>query len=412
MIFPARIFEEETLDEKSKFTKFEHLSEIFTYLALIASVFLTILPYQYKFDLQSLYVATFVILIFSVFWFRFLPKKYSGRTKNLVFYAISIVFVGVVVYFTGGVQSPLVFLYYLTCLAVAASMRLKETAIFTLVVSLAIFSEAFLRLESLSFIQSSSVAVLHIWGLVSTVSFGYFIFSAEKRVRDELKAAHIEKAKEINRIKDEYVFIVSSKLAGPVVTLREYVKFAMAGKAGTFSKEQIEILKKTEENSRQLELLVGDLMDLSKIESGSLRLNIEKVDLGQILGSTLSDFSVKANEKNISIMFGNQEERVYVKADSARLHEVIANLVDNAIKYSSPNSKIKVRFLRKDGFALVEVKDQGRGISEEGQKHLFEKFYRTPETKDKIEGSGLGLFVSKQLIERQGGKIWAESHLW
>lgn len=415
MIFPAEIvksiFEKETIDDKARYIRFEYLSELFTYVALIVGVFLTLLPFQYSFDRQALYVLIFIILTFSVVWFRLMPKKYSGRTKNLIYYATTIVFIGVVVYLTRGIQSQVIFLFYLSCLAVVASMRLKETILFTLATSLVILSQAFIRIESLSFSESLSLATLHIWGLVSITVFGYFIFGEERRTREQHKRSHVEKAKEINKIKDEYVFIISSKLASPVVTLREYVKYAMSGKSGKFSTEQKDIVEKIEENSRQLELLVGDLMDLSKIESGSLSLNLEKVDLGQVLGAVLSDFSVKASERNISILFEDPKEKVYVKADSARLHEVVSNLVDNAIKFSFPDSRVKVSFSQEDNFAQVKIEDRGRGISEEGQQHLFEKFYRSPEAKNKVKGSGLGLFVSKQLIQRQGGGIWVKSQL-
>src|SRR3972149_7463456 len=135
MVSPANIvtsrLEEETLDEKSKYIRFERISEIFTYVAIGAGAVLALLPYQESFNPLNLYILIFVVLIFSLVWFRALPKKYSGETKNLIYYVASIVFVGLIVNFTGGVQSPIVFLFYLTCLATAASMGLKEIVIVT-----------------------------------------------------------------------------------------------------------------------------------------------------------------------------------------------------------------------------------------------------------------------------------------
>ena len=134
MAFPARTLEErfgaETLDEKSKFIRFEHLSELFSYIAAAAGAVLSLLPYKYPFSRLFLYIFIVAVVGFSIFWFRILPKKYSGRLKNLIYYFSSIVLIGTLVYFTGGVQSPGIFLFYLSSLAVAASMGVRETTLF------------------------------------------------------------------------------------------------------------------------------------------------------------------------------------------------------------------------------------------------------------------------------------------
>ena len=404
-------FEEDSLDEKAKYIRFERLSELFTYIAAIAGVFLSVLPYQFPFERTSLYIFIFILLIFLFIWFRVIPKKYSGKTKNLIFYALSIFFVGVVIYFTRGVLSPVNFLFYLTCLAVAASMGIKETVAYTSLSAFVICSIAIIRPEGLSILQSLILATRHTWGLVSTVVFGWLVFREEKRFREAGQQTRIDRVKKINKIKDEFLFIISSKLANPVITLREYITMVLSGKFGSLSPEYKDMLVKTEENSRRLELLVEDMLDLSKIETGSLRLSIEKVNIGDVIGSTLSDFSLKASEKKISLIYDKPKENLFVKADSARLHEVVANLVDNSIKYSPVGSRITIRFLEKGNFIQVVVEDNGYGISEKSQKKIFEKFYRSEDQGERIKGSGLGLFITKQLIDRQGGSIWFDSKL-
>ena len=411
MIFPARIFQEETLDEKLKFTRFEHLSELFTYTAVIAGVFLTILPFQYTFDRTSLYIFIFVILSFSFFWFRLLPKKYSGKTKNLVYYFLSVIFVGFVVYFTRGIQSPVIFLFYLTCLAVAASMGKRETLFITGFSALVILAQALTKVEDLLLSQSLSLAILHIWGLFTTIIFGWFIFREERIAVRAHQEDHIKGVKEITQVKDEFVFIITSKLVGPTVTLREFINMILSGRLGELDTDQKDLLIKTDENSKRLELLIGDMLDLSKIETGVLRLDVEKVDLGELVGKTLSDFALKASDKRISLLYDMPKYKIFVSADAARLHEVIANLIDNAIKYSNQGSRVKVGVQIKEDYIQVDVNDNGLGISVRGQKHLFEKFYRADKGKGKIKGSGLGLFISRELIERQGGEIWCDSKL-
>ncbi len=402
---------EESIAEKSKFIRYEHLAELFTNLAVIGGIFLSVLPYEYPFERTGLYIFSAVLVIFSLIWFRAIPKKYSGRTKNLIYYFLSIFFIGLAMYFTRGIQSPLVFLFYLTSLAAAASMGMKETFYLTGLSATLILSQAFVKPMDLTLSQSLSLATIHIWGLISTTIYGWLVFREEKITKEAHKEASVKGLQEINRIKDEFVFIVSSKLASPIITLGEYMTIALSGKFGPVSPEQKDILIRTEENSKRLELLVSDLLDLSKIEAGTLRVNIEKVDLGHIVGGTLSDFALQAAEKRISILFDKPKEKTFVKADAARLHEVIANLVDNAIKYSPAGSRIKVKFLKRENFVQVDVEDNGPGISDEAKKHLFEKFYREIGKGGKVKGSGLGLFISRQLIERQGGSIWFNSKL-
>lgn len=413
MVFPARTLEErfgaETLDEKSKFIRFEHLSELFSYIAVAAGVFLSLLPYKYPFNRLVLYIVIATVVAFSIFWFRVLPKKYSGKFKNLIYYFLSVVFVGIVVYFTRGIQSPGIFLFYLSSLAVAASMGVKETTFFTGISAVMIFFLAIVRSENLSVIQSLSLAILHVWGLATIVILGWFVFEEEKKAREADQKIHVKRLKEMERIKDEFVFIISSKLAIPVITLREYLTTALSEKFGILTQQQKDILIKTEENSKRLELLVEDLLDLSKIETGRLRLSLEKVDLGYILGLALSDFTTKAAEKKISLLYDNPQGKIFVRGDSSRTHEVIANLVDNAIKYSLEGSTVKVRCYTEGNYARLDVEDNGEGIPEEAKSHIFQKFFRVISHESKAKGSGLGLFISKQLIDRQGGKIWFKS---
>ena len=411
MIFPARIFGEETLDEKSKFIRFERLSELFTYVALIPASFLTILPFNYSFDRTLAYIFIFLILSFSFFWFRLVPKKFSGKLKNISYYTISILFTSFVIYFTQGIESPIIFLFYLTCLAVAASMGKKETLFFAAFSSVSIFTLAIVGSGNLPLSQSISLALLHIWGLITTIVFGWLIFGVERKAFVVRQKLHIDQVQKANQIRDEFVFIISSKLVGPIVTLKGYITLILSGKFGELDSDQKDIIIKTKENSKRLELLVGDMLDLSKIETGELRLDLEKVDIGRLVSGTLSDFSLKSLDKKISLLFDNPKEAIFVLADSTRVHEVIGNLVDNAIKYSSVGSIIKVYIQVEGDSVIVNVKDRGEGISREGQKHLFEKFYRVNSENIKVMGSGLGLFISKQLIDMQGGRIWCKSKI-
>lgn len=415
MIFPAKFFDavlgEETLFEKDKFIRFERLAELFTYIAVLAGVFLAFLPYQLPFDRGGLFVFDAIVLLFSIIWFRFLPKKYSGRHKNFIYYTLSVVLVGFVVYFTGGLQSPVIFLFYLTCLASAASMGKKDTIFFTLLSALAIILMLIIKPDNLPLSERIGLSALNIWALVSTVLFSWFIFREEKRARESQQQMRLNKLREVNQINDQFVFIISSKLVAPLNVLREFITISLSSKLWTLTKEQRDILVKTEDNSKRLELLVSDMLDFSKIESGVLRLNFEQVDLGNLVSSTFSDFAMKAADKRISLFYDKPKDKMFVWADESRLHEVVANLIDNAIKYLPTGSRVKIDFVKKDKFVQVDVEDNGKGISEQYQRTIFQKFNRGDNEKGKVKGSGLGLFICRQLIERMGGSIWLRSKI-
>ncbi len=396
--------------EREKQIRFEKLSEIFSYLAVGGGTLLSFLPYQFEIARTQLYISLAIITLLIVAWFRFIPSRYSGLNKNFIYAIMSILFVTLAAHFTRGVQSVTIYLYYLTVLGVAANMRLRDLLIVTSLATYFIFFEALLGMRDPELgMRSLSVAVLRIWGLVLTAGFGRLVFQEEIVARTKHEQAQIKKFEAVDEVKNEFVYIISSKLREPIAALQEHLN--SAAKTGKKMESDLkDLLKKTKENSDRLQSLVEDLSDLSKIETGKLSLELKEVDIGQVIGATMSDFTFPAHEKNTSLVYEPPGEPIMVWADSGRLHEIIANLVDNAIKYSFPKKEIRVSCDIKDNLAVVKVADQGFGIPQESQDHLFEKFYRVDRPdRAQPKGTGLGLFITKQLIERQGGKIWFES---
>ena len=290
-------------------------------------------------------------------------------------------------------------------------MGKRDTIFFTLLSALAIILMLIIKPDNLPFSERIGLSALHIWALVSTVLFGWFIFREEKRAQESQQQMHLNKLREVNQINDQFVFIISSKLVAPLIVLREFITISLSSKLWTLTKEQRDILVKTEDNSKRLELLVSDMLDFSKIESGVLRLNFEQVDLGNLVSSTFSDFALEAADKRISLFYDKPKDKIFAWADGSRLHEVVANLIDNAIKYLPRGSRVKIDFVKKDKFVQVTVEDNGKGISEHYQRTIFQKFNRGDNEKGKVKGSGLGLFICRQLIERMGGSIWLRSKI-
>lgn len=398
--------------EREKFIRFDRIAEIFTYTAVIVGVLLVQLPFDFPFNQNALYLLMGFVGVFAFVWFRLVPKKFSGFIKSMVYYFSSSIFVALAVHYTNGIQSFVLFLYYLIILSAAAALPTRYFITIVLFITGSIWVEAyFFHNQNIGFLQSVSLALLHSWSIALMSAYGRFIFDEESRVRYAEQSKSLKNIKQIDMVKNEFVFVISNKLKEPILTLQNFLDTAIKSKTPDWSKDLEELVSKTRENSARLSGLVNDLSDLSRIESQKLRLDLKPVSLSQLIGSTLSDFSMGASEKGISLVYLPPKEELVVNADSSRLHEILANLIDNAIKYSPAKGQISVGFERDGQMARIQVKDSGYGIPEEAKAHLFEKFYRVNRSSSEPKGTGLGLFVTKELIERQGGKIWYDSRV-
>ena len=171
-----------------------------------------------------------------------------------------------------------------------------------------------------------------------------------------------------------------------------------------------EHLQSIKDQSVLLTRLIQDLRDLSLAESGQLKLNLERINLAGIINRLVSQFKVKAGEKNINLIAEPADTSIEVKADSARLEQVMTNLITNAIRHTPPGGTVTVSSQVVDRQAAISIKDTGEGINPADLEHIFERFYRAGESRARSEGgTGLGLSIVKQMVEAHGGKAWAES---
>lgn len=216
-----------------------------------------------------------------------------------------------------------------------------------------------------------------------------------------------EKIAEASRIRTEFVRIVSHQLRSPITNLSWAIDGLMSGDLGRIAESQLEYFKILKENSARMKELIKDLLVTSRIEEGTLPIKKEKVSLVEIIKSLVSEFQPFARASNVETEFSFDENLPKTLTDPQQIKVVMENLLDNAIRYSQRKGKIKIRLERKGGDICFEIKDSGVGIPKEDQKYIFQKFFRS-KSKEK-GGTGLGLFITKSIIEKLGGKIWFES---
>jgi len=221
----------------------------------------------------------------------------------------------------------------------------------------------------------------------------------------------LEKEKSLSILKDEFVYIISHELKKPMQSIEEIIKKISSEFSTSLSTDGRDLLRLTGVNNTRLNKLLNDLQDLSRIEKGSLPVHLGDVSLRPIISEVISTLGLDAKEKRISLIQKGVEE-VGATADVDRLKEILTNLIGNAVKYTSEGGKVIIEASKEGKFAKVTVSDNGFGISDEDQKHLFEKFYRVETEKTKrVKGSGLGLFITKQLVEKMGGQLSFKSKI-
>ena len=156
--------------------------------------------------------------------------------------------------------------------------------------------------------------------------------------------------------------------------------------------------------------IINDLLNITQIEEGRFGYNFQEIDLVEFFDKLLAEAEPIAKEYKVKVYLESPPEKISVWADPIKLGIAVSNLIDNAIKYNTTNGEVSVRIESTGEFAQISIKDNGIGIAEDELKNLFSKFFRgTNISQTKVAGSGLGLYITKNVIERHGGKIWAES---
>ncbi len=215
--------------------------------------------------------------------------------------------------------------------------------------------------------------------------------------------------KQLQELKDEFVFIAAHELRTPVAAIKGYLSMIMDGSVGKVDDTAKEFIKKVMNANQRLIQLVNDLLQVARSEAGKLTIQVAAMDVVEPITSTLDELKPLASEKSIAMNYASSAAPK-VMTDPVRLKEVLVNLVGNAIKYSGNGGSVTITHEIKDKNLVISVKDTGFGIGKEAQAKLFEKFYRVQTDKTReITGTGLGLFIVKQIVEKMNGKISVKS---
>jgi len=232
--------------------------------------------------------------------------------------------------------------------------------------------------------------------------------SAGEREGTILVFHDLTRLKQLERTREEFVANVSHELRTPLSLIKGYIETLLDGARNNPEVAQ-RFLKIIERNTQRLDLLIQDLLTISALESGLTKLNLQPVGLHPLVEKIFSDLKLPATNKNVELV--NQLPNLTATADVNRLEQVLANLVDNAIKYGRAQGKVTVGGRKTDENKIeVFVQDDGPGIPPESLDRVFERFYRVDKARSREQGgTGLGLSIVKHIVQSHGGEAWAKS---
>jgi PAS domain S-box-containing protein len=240
------------------------------------------------------------------------------------------------------------------------------------------------------------------------------IVGASKIARDiSEQLANREKLKELNKqlkrynkYKDEFIGMATHELKTPIMVIKSNLELLNL----MLQEEKFKpLINKTLENVEKLSGLVSDLLDVSKLEAGKLQLNYSTFNINKVLRESIQNIRLTSASHRIEL--NEQAENIAVHADEQRIEQVFVNLLTNAIKYSPDANRVEIEVWTESDKVCISVRDFGIGIQKNQLEKVFSRFYRVRGLAPSFSGLGIGLFISKKIVERHGGTIWVDSDI-
>ena len=222
------------------------------------------------------------------------------------------------------------------------------------------------------------------------------------RLEDSL--AHMT---DLNRLKDDFVAVVSHELRTPLTSIQGYIKTLMQLSAELEEEQQRSFLQAADRQSERLRRLIEQLLVVSRLESHVEPLSVSHVSFAHLVRHVVDELEPRAHGHTFDLRF--EPQLAPVETDEAKLHQIVSNLVENALKYSPPDTRVTIRAVERDGGLVLSVDDEGPGIPPDAHERIFERFYQVDSSATRaVGGTGLGLYICRRMTDSIGGRLWLE----
>jgi signal transduction histidine kinase len=220
----------------------------------------------------------------------------------------------------------------------------------------------------------------------------------------------VEEVARSNKMKSEFVSIASHQLKTPISEMKWQMELLLTKFSDGLSPKQREIFNEVSHSEEKMGRLINDLLDVARIDQGQLALIKENMNFCEMVDDAVTSQQTFAKSMNVDLEVLCNFKKLMVNVDKRRISVVLDNLLSNAIKYIDGKGKVEVLIENIDGFAQFCIRDNGVGIPRNEQSNIFQKFYRSNNSiKNQTDGTGLGLYIAKNIIDQSGGKLWFKS---
>jgi signal transduction histidine kinase len=234
------------------------------------------------------------------------------------------------------------------------------------------------------------------------------LYKELNRLNEELNTAN-EKLKGLDKLKTEFLSLATHQVRGPLTAIKGYASMVLDGDFGEVNAKAKEAISRIFESSNNLALIIEDFLNVSKIEGGGMKYEMVPFSLSEISRDMTRDLSITAEKRGLTMSFdGDPDADCMVNGDKEKVRQVVLNFIDNSIKYTKAGT-IAVSVKKVDGKVVFKVTDTGMGMTPEIKESLFKKFVRGDGARMNTTGSGLGLYLAKEIVEAHKGRVWVDS---
>lgn len=395
-----------------KFGRYSKLIEASTWIVIILVIFFIRFLPQSLIGTEEVYILIGGIVAFALLYYLVI-YKYFERSKRLYFKDIAdIILIGVLIHIVKDYGQYFFALYFLPIAAAALTLEFINALLIATVASVFVVFEVFLGSQEL--LPQPGDFYSGAWQIGLILFITIFCRSLAVQLREEKTAKEESLARE-NALKEEairnkeFLSLTSHQLFTPLSMIRGFSSLLEDENLGELNDKQKDAVGHIHQNTKRMVDLVSEIMSISRIEAGSFVLKKSQTDINKLVRESVEQFKKSMPKKNVEIIYRNENVKT-INIDQEKIRNVLYNLIDNAIKYTAKGT-VTINLTQDDKKTSVKISDQGVGIKDEDFEKLFQPFFRGKNILElDNQGTGLGLYISRLIVEKHDGKIWAENN--